>query len=97
MESPFQRRARDKYRFATVVGDGPHGVVSFCCIEKRVGLFATAEQAQRAAAGRCKCVPCTGKHKLEDFEPLPLPIAPLDSPADYEAESWERKLGVSGL
>lgn len=81
-ETPYTRAARQKYRYAVVKGDGPHGVVSFCFVEKRVGLFQSAADAQRVAAGRCSAVPCKGDHRLEPFEPEYAPQYVLDSPAE---------------
>jgi hypothetical protein len=74
MASGYQLAARRKYRWATILSDGPHGAVSFCNpVEKRVALFATEAEAQRAAAGKCRFVACKGDHHVETFAPVPVP------------------------
>jgi len=73
-QSAFQIAARRAYRWAQIVGDGPHAAVSFCNpVEKRIALFATAAEAERAAAGKCRYVACKGDHRLETFAPVPVP------------------------
>ena len=82
MESTYQLAARRTYRWATIIGDGAWGFVSFCHIAKAVRLCPTEIEAKRLAAGKCRYVPCSGSHTVEKFEAAPVPQPVWESIAE---------------
>jgi hypothetical protein len=75
MPSGFQYAARDRYRFATVQGDGPHAVVSRCVIAKYVRLYRDPLQADAVAKRPCGSLSCRMDHTREDLTPVIVPSA----------------------
>jgi len=84
METAFQFAARDKYRYATITGDGAWGVVVHCYMGKKIRLCVTEAEARQLAAGKCRATPCRDQHTVEHFTPVRLPQPVWDS------KIWER-------
>ena len=82
METGFQLAAREQYRYATIFGDGPWGVVVHCFCGKKIRLCPTEDEAKRLAASKCRATPCRDQHSVEHLTPMRLPQPVWDSIAE---------------